>query len=232
MPKEVSFYIAEHRKQFPGVQVVSTAARSYPFGRLAAQVLGYTGLIDAEQYAALQKEGYGPNDIIGTTGLESVYEPYLRGERGKQKLIVNADGETIQALGTIPPTPGDDLALALDARVQRLAEKALAEGMDRARAYHDQNGRPYQANAGAVVVLDANTGGVVAMVSNPSFDPSWYVHGLTPRAAEVPDAERGPCAVSQSRDPVDLSAGVDLQVDYGADGDQGGLRHHVRVLPV
>ena len=181
VPKELSFYIAEHHKQFPGVQVVSTAVRSYPFGRLAAQVLGYTGLIDAEHYAALQKEGYGPNDIIGTTGLESVYEPYLRGERGKQKLIVNADGETIQALGTIPPTPGDDLALALDARVQRLAEKALAEGMVHARTYHDQNGRPYQANAGAVIVLDANTGGVVAMVSNPGFDPSWYVHGLTPQ---------------------------------------------------
>ncbi|MEP6758233.1 MAG: penicillin-binding protein 2 [Actinomycetota bacterium] len=181
VPKEVGFFIAEHPSQFPGVEVVKTAVRSYPFGRLAAHVLGWTGLIDATQYVDLQKQGYGPNDIVGKFGLESVYEPYLRGERGKQKLIVNADGETIQALGTIAPTPGDDLQLSLDARVQRLAEKALAEGMARAHAYHDQNGRTLQANAGTVVVLDANTGGVVAMASNPGFDPSWYVHGLTPQ---------------------------------------------------
>jgi len=181
VPKEVDFYISEHPSRFPGVEVVPTAVRSYPFGRLAAHVLGWTGLIDAQQYADLQKQGYGPNDIVGKFGLESVYEPYLRGERGKQKLIVNADGETIQALGTIEPTPGDDLQLSLDARVQRLAEKALADGMVHARSYHDQNGRPYQANAGTVVVLDANTGGVVAMASNPGFDPSWYVHGLTPQ---------------------------------------------------
>ena len=63
--------------------------RSYPYGRLAAHVLGWTGLIDAEQYAELQKQGYGPNDIVGKAGLEATYEQYLRGERGKQKLIVN-----------------------------------------------------------------------------------------------------------------------------------------------
>ncbi len=181
VPKEVDFYISEHPSRFPGVEVEQTSVRSYPFGRLAAHVLGWTGLIDAEQYAELQKQGYGPNDIVGKAGLEATYEPYLRGERGKQKLIVNSDGETIQALGTIAPTPGDDLKLSLDARVQRLAEKALAEGMAHARAaYHDINGNAMRANAGAVVVLDANTGGVVAMASNPGFDPSWYVHGLTP----------------------------------------------------
>ncbi len=182
VPKEVDFYISEHPSRFPGVDVEETSVRSYPFGRLAAHVLGWTGLIDAAQYADLQKQGYGPNDIVGKAGLEAVYEPYLRGERGKQKLIVNSDGETIQALGKVEPTPGDDLKLSLDARVQRLAEKALAEGMAHTRAaYHDANGNAMRANAGAVVVLDANTGGVVAMASNPGFDPSWYVHGLTPQ---------------------------------------------------
>ena len=182
VPEEVDYYISEHPDRFPGVEVVSTAVRSYPFGRLAAHVLGWTGLIDATQYADLQKHGYGLNDIVGASGLEAVYEPFLRGERGKQKLIVNADGETIQALGKIEPTPGDDLHLSLDARVQRLSEKALAEGMAHTRAsYHDSNNIPMRANAGTVVVLDANTGGVVAMASNPGFDPSWYEHGLTPQ---------------------------------------------------
>jgi penicillin-binding protein 2 len=181
VPEEVDWYVSEHPDRFPGVDVAETSVPSYPFGRLAAHVLGWTGLIDANQYADLQKQGYGQNDIVGKSGLEAVYEQYLRGQRGKQKLIVNADGETIQALGTIAPTPGDDLQLSLDARVQRLAEKALAEGMARARSYHDATGNSLRANAGSVVVLDANTGGVVAMASNPGFDPSWYVHGLTPQ---------------------------------------------------
>ena len=179
VPEEVDYYIAEHREDFPGVEVLSTPVRSYPFGRTAAHVLGWTALIDATQYEQLQDEGYGLNDIVGAYGLEAVYEKYLRGERGKQKLIVNADGETIRALGKIPPTPGDDLVLSLDMRVQRLAEKALADGMERAHGYHDESGNALRANAGTVVVLDADTGGVVAMASNPGFDPSWYVHGLT-----------------------------------------------------
>ena len=112
--------------------------------------------------------------------MESVYEPYLRGERGKQKLIVNADGETIQALGTIPPTPGDDLALALDARVQRLAEKALAEGMVHARTYHDQtavlSGERGRRRRARCEHRRRRRDGF-----EPRLRPSWYVHGLTPQ---------------------------------------------------
>jgi penicillin-binding protein 2 len=181
----VDFYIHEHPTRFPGVEVEQTSVRSYPFGRLAAHVLGWTHLIDSTQYEALKGEGYGLNDVVGAAGLEVTYEQYLRGQPGKQKLIVNADGETIQKLGAIEPVPGDDLHLSLDARVQRLSEKALAEGMAHARAaYTDINGNAMRANAGAVVVLDANTGGVVAMASNPGFDPSWYVHGLTPQQSK------------------------------------------------
>ncbi len=179
VPKEVKYYIDEHPDEFPGVEVLSTPVRSYPFGRMAAHVLGWTGLIDATQYEALKEDGYGLNDVVGTSGVEVVYEKFLRGERGKETLMVNADGETIRVLRTVAPTDGDDVQLSLDARVQRAAEKALADGMARARNYHDSNGNAYRANAGTVVVLDANTGGVVAMASDPTFDPSWYVHGLT-----------------------------------------------------
>jgi penicillin-binding protein 2 len=181
VPDKVQWFVGENPNQFPGVEVVRTPVRSYPQGRLAAHILGWTGRISSTQYEELSKDGYGLNDIVGQFGIEAVYEQYLRGERGKQKFIVNADGETIRALGSIPPTPGDDLQLTLNARVQRLAERALVDGMARARSYHDANGNFLRANAGTVVVLDANTGGVVAMASNPSFDPSWYVHGLTPQ---------------------------------------------------
>ncbi len=178
--KQVQWYVRENPRKFPGVEVVETPVRSYPKGDLAAQVLGYTGLISPDQYEQLKQDGYGLNDTVGQSGVEFTYEQYLRGKQGKQKLIVNSDGDLIRALGTIPPTAGDDLQLTLDARVQAAAKQALLDGMASARAYHDENGVPYKANAGSVVVLDANTGGVVAMVSYPDYDPSWYVHGLTP----------------------------------------------------
>jgi penicillin-binding protein 2 len=179
VPQKVQWYVEENPERFPGVEVVDTAVRQYPMGTLAAHILGYTGLIDPDQYKAMKDQGYGLNDVIGQAGLESVYEKYLRGERGKTKLIVNSDGETIRTLGSVLPVAGDDLYLTLDARVQRLAEKALLEGMAHAHTMRDQNGAPLKANAGSVVVLDANTGGVVAMVTTPTFNPSWYVHGLT-----------------------------------------------------
>jgi penicillin-binding protein 2 len=179
VPKEVQFYIREHPEEFPGVQVDTTYVRSYPYGRMAAHLFGYTGLIDAARLEELKGSGYGPNDIVGISGLEAVYEEYLHGKQGKQKLIVNSDGELIRALGKAPPTAGADLQLTLDVHMQRVAERALASGMERARGYRASNGSYLEANAGVVVVLDANSGGIVAMASSPSYDPSWYVHGLT-----------------------------------------------------
>ena len=180
VPQQVQWYISENPEKFPGVEVEPAPVRSYPQGSLAAPILGYTGLISSDQYASLKDQGYGLNDIVGQSGVESVYEKFLRGTPGQQKFIVNSDGETIRTMGETPPVPGDDLYLTLDARVQHLADKALLEGMARARSMRDQNGVPLKANAGSVVVLDANTGAVVAMVTEPTFDPSWYVHGLTP----------------------------------------------------
>jgi penicillin-binding protein 2 len=180
VPNEVQYFIREHPQQFPGVQVVETSVRSYPFGRMAAHLFGYVHLIDKSRYEALKGSGYGPNDMVGFGGLEESYELYLHGEQGKTRILVNADGETIRKLFSTPPTTGDDLHLTLSAHIQHVAEQALLAGMARARAYHDANGNALRADAGAVVVLDANTGGVVAMASEPGYNPAWYVHGLTP----------------------------------------------------
>jgi penicillin-binding protein 2 len=180
VPKNVKYAIAEHPQQFPGVSVESTFVRSYPMGTTAAQVLGYTGLIDSTQYAAWQKNGYGPNDIVGKNGVELSYEQYLRGEQGVTKLLVNSDGEALGTVSSTKPTPGDDVQLSLNDHVEKLAQKALLDGMQHARSYHDQNGNLLRANAGAVVVMDAHTGGIVAMVSTPSYNPLWYERGLTP----------------------------------------------------
>jgi penicillin-binding protein 2 len=178
--EDVKLAIAEHPKEFPGVSVESTFVRSYPYGTMAAHVLGYTGLIDATQLDAWKKQGYGPNDIVGKAGVELSYEQYLRGQEGTTRLLVNSDGDVLGTVSQTPPTAGDDLKLTLNEHIQRQAQKALLAGMAHARsAYTDQNGYSLRADAGAVVVMDAHTGGVVAMVSTPTYNPLWYEHGLT-----------------------------------------------------
>src|SRR3954449_6079580 len=177
--KKVKFDIAEHPQQFPGVSVQSTFVRSYPMGTTAGQVLGYTGLIDSTQYDAWQKNGYGPNDIVGKNGVELSYEQYLRGQQGVTRLLVNSDGEALGTVASTKPTPGDDIQLSLNDHIEQLAQKALLAGMQHARSYHDQNGNLLRADAGTVVVMDAHTGGIVAMVSTPSYNPLWYERGAT-----------------------------------------------------
>jgi len=181
VPRKVKYAIAEHPQQFPGVSVESTFVRSYPMGTTAAQVLGYTGLIDANQYDEWQKNGYGANDIVGKNGVELSYEQYLRGEQGVTKLLVNSDGAVLGTVASTKPTPGDDIQLSLNDHIEKLAQKALFAGMQHARGYHDQNGYSLKADAGAVVVMDAHTGAIVAMVSTPSYNPLWYERGLTPQ---------------------------------------------------
>jgi penicillin-binding protein 2 len=176
---KVESYIGEHPELFPGVDVQRVSVRHYPHGRLAAHMLGYVGLINADEYDKLQNKGYGQSDVVGRAGLEEEYEKYLRGARGVQKFIVNSDGETIRALSAIEPTAGADLHLTLDTRLQRAAEQELHDGLMHARTLTDSSGHLLQANAGAVVVLDAKTGGIRAMASLPTFDPSWFVKGLT-----------------------------------------------------
>jgi len=173
-------YIGEYRDLFPGVEVVPTSVREYPYGRTAAHVLGYDGLIHADEYDKLKDKGYEQTDVIGRTGLEQVYEHYLRGTQGVQKFIVNSNGETIRALGVRAPTAGDDLHLTLDLRMQRAAERQLYDGLLRIRGTPTSDRSALlKANAGAVIVMDAQTGAIRAMASYPSYDPRWFVSGLT-----------------------------------------------------
>ena len=192
VPERVAYYLKEHPDEFPGVSVVPTSVRAYPWARehhdpeFAAHVLGYLGQILGREYEDPKfNHGlteYGQNDLVGRSGLEQVYEKYLRGEKGAQKYIVNSDGETIRTLGEQPATPGDNLVLALDADIQQAAEEELQNGIDRARTIVDeQSGTYLKADGGAVIVLDAQTSGIVAMASWPAYNPEWFVKGLTPQ---------------------------------------------------
>ncbi len=188
VPERVKYYLDEHASQFPGVTVVPTSVRSYPWARdhhdpeFAAHVLGYLAQINEAELKDSRFKGYGVSDLVGRSGLEQEYEKYLRGKRGAQKYVVNSDQEIIRTLGEEPPTPGDNLVLALDADIQQAAEEELQNGIDRARSVVDeQSGTYLKADGGAVIVLDAQTSGIVAMASWPAYNPEWYVKGLTPQ---------------------------------------------------
>jgi penicillin-binding protein 2 len=180
--KDTAFYLSEHQDEFPGVEVVEASVRSYPEGTMAAHILGWVGQVSADELKSPKFKNYGPNDLDGKAGLEQTYEHYLRGKKGAEKFLVNSAGQNIRSLGQEPPTPGDNLVLSIDRDIQGIAEKALSDGIATARQYFDTSQSPnayLKANAGAVIVMDPKTGEIKALASWPTFDPSWFVKGLS-----------------------------------------------------
>lgn len=178
--EELLVYLSEHRTAFPGVAVEPKAVRAYPFGSLAAHVLGYVGPITGDELAAQEskEKTYQQGDEIGKSGIERVYEDDLRGVPGERRLEVDAAGNTVRELSYRPPVAGDDVVLTLDANIQGLTEQALKNGLADAHARRLENGTYPLAPAGASVVLDPKTGSVLALASFPTYDPSSFVNGI------------------------------------------------------
>jgi penicillin-binding protein 2 len=180
VPEQVYFKVREEPEKFQGVEVVEQSVRTYPHEALGAHLVGWVGQINAEELSDRRFAGYGPSDLVGKAGLEATYESWLRGEPGEERFLVNSDGEVLREFDPTPPEPGHDLRLSLDLDVQQIVEEELAAGIQRARTVYDEStGRNLTANAGAAVVIDPRTGGIVAMASWPTFQPSWFVRGLT-----------------------------------------------------
>jgi penicillin-binding protein 2 len=157
-----------NRFEFPGVDIRTRLARSYPQGETAVHALGYVGTVSATDLARIDREAYAGTSTIGKVGIEAAYEDPLRGRNGSREIMVNARGRSVEKLGTLqaalqtrPGEPGTDLFLTLDLEVQRVAEQAV----------RDQRA--------AIVALDPNNGDVIALVSRPGFDPNLFARGLT-----------------------------------------------------
>lgn len=174
-------YVAEHAEDFSGaVQVAQEAVRSYPYGSLAAHLLGYVGEINDTELAAHTKDGYRLGDQIGKSGVELAYESALRGRPGVTKLEVDVRGRVIGTLDRQAPVQGHDLRLSIDLDVQNLAEDSLKSGLAAAQAQFDKSvGHNYVAPAGAAVVEDPHDGSILALASWPTFDPSKFVNGIS-----------------------------------------------------
>jgi penicillin-binding protein 2 len=180
-PTSVIVYLEEHASEFPGVSVESLTERTYPKGgALAPQVLGYVASISPTEYSELANKGYSENSLIGTTGIEQYYESYLRGKDGTERILVNAQGEPLSTISTVPPRTGDSVVLNLDAGLQNYIQGALASDIHRVRDTLDPVSKVYPpAPNGAEVVLDPRNGQVLAMVSFPNYSLNvWRNDGI------------------------------------------------------
>jgi len=181
VPKQAIFYIREHQNLFPGVGYELAAVRDYPQGTLAAHILGSLGEISPEQLKLPAFDGYVQGDVVGKSGIESTYEPWLHGTNGVRVIQVNAQGRVLNDdFGRQPPKTGQNVVLSIDDGVQQLAERSLDLGIRLARQTPDRNsGMLLRAPGGAVVVMDPRNGQVLALASSPTFDPSVFVGGIS-----------------------------------------------------
>ncbi|ARH95268.1 MULTISPECIES: penicillin-binding protein 2 [Streptomyces] len=176
--------IRERSEDFPGISAEPTAVRRYaaPGDANTAQVLGYLSPVTDEEInkAKNTRSPLLRSDQIGRSGLERQYDDYLRGKAAVTRYEVDNLGRVIGQAKSDKGQAGSSVVTSIDARVQAIAEKQLDQAMKDARKVHDRNtGTNYKADSGAVVVMEAKTGRVVAMASNPTYDPNAWVGGIS-----------------------------------------------------
>lgn len=155
---------AANRYLFPGVEVKARLFRQYPLGPVAAHAIGYINRINKRDLELIEEDDQAANykgtDHIGKTGLEQKYEYQLHGETGYEQVEIDAGGRAIRGLSRTAPVQGNNLTLTLDVKLQEMAEKAFGD------------------RRGALVAIEPATGGILALVSAPSFDPNLFVDGI------------------------------------------------------
>lgn len=165
--------VKEQRDRFSCISVYEEPIRQYTHGTIAAHILGYIGIINPDEYAELKTKGYGMNDYLGKQGVEKAFETYLKGTDGTNSIERKiAEGES-EIVYLRDPIPGDSVMLTLDLDLQMAAERALEENINRIAATSTYNNGS-DANAGAAVVIDVNSGEILALASYPTYDPSRF----------------------------------------------------------
>ena len=162
---------AVNRYRFPGVDIQARLFRQYPLAELASHLVGYIGRINDRDVERIDDEGltanYKGTDHIGKTGLEQSYENELHGTTGYEQVEVDSGGRGVRTLSRTSPTSGNNLVLTLDIKLQEVAEKAFGD------------------NRGALVAIEPATGGILAFVSKPGFDPNLFVDGIDPASWDL-----------------------------------------------
>lgn len=177
--------LEENLESLPGVVVDKVSIRDYVEGSSLSHVLGYMGSIDMHDLKVFKDQGYRGDDYIGQDGLEREYESYLRGINGQEQFEVDSKRRKIRTLGVNAPLPGANLYLNIDLALQKKVEKLLEETLEQlaeeAKIDADLKGGP---KGGAVIVMDPQTGKILAMASNPSLDPNLFAAGISSEALD------------------------------------------------
>lgn len=160
---EIVSKIKELEDKLPGVLIVTDVVRDYPYKNIASHILGYVGEVSSEEIKMFQKDGVKMGDIIGKAGIEREYQSILMGKKGGEQVEVDAMGRPIKVLGMVPPVPGATVVTTIDLDLQRVATESLK-----------RRGLP-----GAIVAINPQNGDVLAMVSNPDYDPNSFAKGIS-----------------------------------------------------
>ncbi len=179
--KETRAKIEENKIFLPGVEIIQKPIRFYANNDFAGHLVGYMSKIGTE-LEELSKDGYTPQDLIGKSGIESSMEKYLKGKDGSKQIEVDVNGTLINTINEIDPIPGDTVFLTIDTKLQKIAEDALAKNMEEIRNGVGKD-KPYpNATSGAAVAIDVNTGKILALASEPKFDPNLFAAGISNEA--------------------------------------------------
>lgn len=167
-------FISEHPDAYPGVSVETRTVREYPYGALAAHVMGYTGTPTKDE---LEHAAYGRNiqgtDIVGKSGVERSYDSVLAGDQGMRRMMVDAKGNVVAVIAETPPTKGSDLHLTIDAYAQSVADQLLKDQIAPLGDIGTGKGV-----AGAIVAMNVQDGSIPVMASYPTFDPTYFTNGI------------------------------------------------------
>lgn len=176
IPREAVAELSESSDYFPGINIVTEPIREYTSGTLASHILGYSSKISSEEYEK-RKDTYSQNDIIGKTGIEYVFEEYLRGKNGTKQIDMAVDGTITSEYISEEAIAGSDVVLTIDSNLQKITEQALEANIKKIAS--GGFGQAFNTNAGTCVVMNVKTGEILAMASYPNYNPADFVGGIS-----------------------------------------------------
>ncbi|MCI8618169.1 MAG: penicillin-binding protein 2 [Clostridia bacterium] len=175
IPREAVAELSENSDEFPGISISVQPVREYKEGTLASHILGYASKINDTEYKE-NKDKYDQNDIIGKTGIEYIFEKYLRGQKGIKQIDMAVDGTITAESIAKEAIAGSDVILTLDSNLQKIVEQELKSNIEKIKS--GGFGKIYDAKGGSCVVMNVKTGEVLAMASYPDYNPQSFADGI------------------------------------------------------
>lgn len=176
IPREAVAEFSEKSDKFPGINITVQPVRVYKEGTLASHILGYASKIGSDEYQQ-KKDEYDQNDLIGKTGIESLFEKYLKGQKGTKQIDMAVDGTTTAEVVEQEAVAGSNIVLTIDSKLQKITEDALKENIEKIK--NGGFGKSYGAKGGSCVVMNVKTGEVLAMASYPDYNPQSFANGIS-----------------------------------------------------